>query len=132
MKIPIDLLLTLWRFARGDTAPRKFEQWLYSAADLEAALGEALYMSSIETDFNSRASVFQLKQDLFAFASAHDESRCQCVRHPNLTVVDMGEHEEFFSTLETTWERGQPYWWLFASECTSCVQRWLVASEERQ
>jgi hypothetical protein len=29
-------------------------------------------------------------------------------------------------------ERGEPYWWLYAAQCTSCRTPWLVAQEERQ
>jgi hypothetical protein len=131
MNISGNLLQTLWRFARGDTDPREFEKWLYAYPTLEAVLGVSLYMASIETDFGDRESVFQLKKQLRAFASTHDRSNCLCIRHPNITVIGMGYHEDFFASLETTHERGQPYWWLFAADCISCGESWLVASEER-
>jgi len=131
MKISGELLQTLWRFVRGDTDPREFERWLYADQTLEAVLGDSLYLASIETDFGDRESVFQLKEQLRAFASTHDLSNCLCIRHPNITVIGMGHHEYFFASLETTRERGQPYWWLFAADCTSCGESWLVASEER-
>ena len=131
MNIADQLLMELWKFARGDTPVQYFEQWLYSSPQLEAALGNHLYMVAIETNFENSAAVFQLKKDLFAFASAQDQNECLCVRHPNLTVVDMGEHEDFFSTLKTIRERGKPFWWLFAAKCKNCGQSWLVAAEER-
>ena len=131
MKISGELLQTFWRFVRGDTDPREFEKWLYADQTLEAVLGDSLYLASIETDFRDRESVFQLKEQLRAFASTHDLSNCLCIRHPNITVIVMGCHEDFFASLETTHERGQPYWWLFATDCTSCGESWLVAQEER-
>lgn len=132
MDIPGDLLLVLWMFARGDTDPRELEQWLYADPNLEDVLGNSLYMAAIETDFGNHESVIQLRKRFLAFASNHDRSKCQCVRHPDVTIIDMGESEDFFAFLETTRERGQPYWWLFAADCSSCGQSWLIASEERQ
>jgi hypothetical protein len=131
MKISGELLQTLWRFVRGDTDPREFEKWLYADQTLEAVLCDSLYLASIETDFGDRESVFQLKEQLRAFASTHDLSNCLRIRHPNITVIGMGYHEDFFASLETTHERGQPYWWLFATDCNSCGESWLVASEEQ-
>lgn len=131
MKISGELLQTLWRFVRGDTDPKEFEKWLYADQTLETVLDVSLYLASLETDFGDRESVFQLKERLRAFASTHDLSNCLCIRHPNITVIGMGHHEDFFASLETTRKRGQPYWWLFAADCTSCGESWLVAQEER-
>jgi len=131
MGIRGELLETLWRFVRRDTDPREFERWLYADPNIEAMLGDSLYMAAIETKFGDCESVFQLRRRIRAFALTHDSSNCLCVRHSDITVIAMGQHEEFFATLETTRERGDPYWWLFTADCRSCGESWLVASEER-
>lgn len=131
MSIPKNLVLMCWRFARGDADPSEFEKWLYSSPGLEEAFGESLYMAAIETDFRDRDSVFLFRQRISEFARTHQPYACSCIRHPDLSVVDMGNHEDLFSSLVTTRERGDPYWWLFAADCEICAQSWLVASEER-
>jgi hypothetical protein len=131
MKTPSETVEILWQFVRGDTPPQVFEQWLYSAPQLEVVFGERLYMKSIETNFADRNAVGLLKKDLGVFAAKRDQGLCHCVRHPNLAVVDMGNHDDLFSTLERTCERGDPFWWLYVSGCTVCAQKWLVAQEER-
>ncbi len=131
MKAPKEIVPTLWEFVRGDTQVRDFEQWLYASPHLEAALGAGLYAAAIETDFRDRDTVGQLKKELRAFAVERGQSRCYCVRYPNLAVVDIGGHEELFSSLQTRHERGDPFRWLYVSRCSICVQYWLVAQEER-
>src|SRR5215470_1951994 len=58
--------------------------------------------------------------------------QCKCDTLPKLAVVDMGQHEAVFETLQRVRVRGGHYWWLYASECHVCKTTWVVASEERQ
>jgi hypothetical protein len=57
---------------------------------------------------------------------------CKCAELNNLTVVDMAHPEGALDAFEEVASRGQPYWWLEASRCTSCGTSWLVGHEERQ
>src|SRR4051794_18251053 len=59
-------------------------------------------------------------------------SGCQCATLNDLAVIDMGDHDGVFQTLIKLRERGEPWWWLYASRCNVCGQVWLVAQEERQ
>ncbi|OAI54788.1 hypothetical protein AYO44_14250 [Planctomycetaceae bacterium SCGC AG-212-F19] len=61
-----------------------------------------------------------------------DTPGCECGRLDDPAVIDMGQHEEVFRTLEKVCTRGTPWWWLYASTCRACGQTWLVAQEERQ
>ena len=56
---------------------------------------------------------------------------CECGRLEDLAIVPMGHHDDVFRTLNTVRTRGMPWWWLYASTCTTCGQTWLVAQEER-
>lgn len=55
-----------------------------------------------------------------------------CPAVDDLTVIDMGDHDQFFQTLSEVRRRGDPFWWLYASRCSECGQVWLIAQEERQ
>jgi hypothetical protein len=58
--------------------------------------------------------------------------QCKCATLSALAVVDMGQHEEIFRSLTKIRKRGDPCWWLYASECSACKTLWVVAQEERQ
>jgi hypothetical protein len=58
--------------------------------------------------------------------------QCKCRTLHTLAVIDMGQHEAIFATLQRVRQRGAPYWWLSASECRVCKTLWVVAQEERQ
>jgi hypothetical protein len=58
--------------------------------------------------------------------------RCRCATLGEFAVVDMGQHEAVFHTLDRVRDRGAPYWWLYASVCRACKTTWVVAQEERQ
>src|SRR4051794_9844278 len=128
---PSPELLQIWRFVRGDTKPRDFEQWVDYSPLLYEQLGEDLYQDLFSTDYGSRGDVVDLKERLCAWANEHRPSHCQCITLPDLTVVDMGEHDQVFETLEEEVRRGQPFWWLSAYRCSACDDWWLVAQEER-
>jgi len=57
---------------------------------------------------------------------------CQCDALNDLAVIDMGEHEDALRHFAKIADRGDRWWWLYASRCESCGQVWLVAQEERQ
>jgi hypothetical protein len=125
-------LETIWRFLRGDLPVAEFEQWVYDEKTLEATLGPDLHLDLISASFRSKESIFQIKAMLREFAAKRDQSTCRCIRTGNSDVVDMGEHEELFNSLEEIAVRGDPYWWLSAYRCRHCATTWLVAQEERQ
>lgn len=123
---------TLWKFLRGDTPVGEFERWAYEEPSLETLIGPDVYLRMISTDFRSADQVGQLRTTLTAIARASFPLRCECLTLANTAVVDMGEHEQVFATLQENQVRGQPYWWLSAYSCRVCGQAWLVAQEERQ
>jgi hypothetical protein len=59
-------------------------------------------------------------------------AECRCATLGEFAVIDMGQHEAVFATLERVRDRGAPYWWLYASICRACKTVWVVAQEERQ
>jgi hypothetical protein len=59
-------------------------------------------------------------------------SECKCATLGKFAVVDLGQNEAIFATLDRVRERGAPYWWLYACVCRACKTAWLVAQEERQ
>jgi hypothetical protein len=56
---------------------------------------------------------------------------CQCEALTALAVVDMGDHEQVFATLDELRRRSLPYWWISAHSCRACGQEWLVGQDER-
>lgn len=56
---------------------------------------------------------------------------CLCTDLDDLSIIDMGCHEEIFATLMESKKRGLPWWWLSHYVCRDCNQGWLVAQEER-
>lgn len=123
---------SLWRFLRADLGPRELERWLCSSDAAEDNLGPALHLEAISTDFRSADAVDQLREALRAHARAAWPRDCRCIELADKAVVDMGDHEEAFRSIEETKKRGAPYWWLWAGRCRQCGQAWLVAQEERQ
>lgn len=59
-------------------------------------------------------------------------AKCKCSTLGGFAVVDMGEHDAIFATLDRVRDHGAPYWWLYACVCRSCKTTWVVAQEERQ
>jgi hypothetical protein len=130
---PDDVLERIWRFLRGDTPPREFELWACSEPDLEARLGNELFLEIVSARYTSLDELRTVSRLLVDFALAERPLGCACLRLPDLAVVDMGdESEEVFRTLDRLRSRGDPQWWLFAARCRSCGELWLVAEESRQ
>ena len=123
----------IWRFVRGDMPVPEFEEWLYSDKALESLFGPEAYLEIISVDFGKKGAVFEVKELLKTILiQKFPVPHCRCVSLSNMDVVDMGDHEEIFESLVRTFERGEPYWWLYTSICTQCKTHWLIASEERQ
>jgi hypothetical protein len=121
----------LWEFIRGDMAVKDFESWVYSSPELECFLGKDLFHSLISVDFSSLEVVNQLICQLRSFASSLPGSECICIQLPDLTVIDM--EPDVIKAMETFKRfnvRGEPYWWLYAVDCSACGQAWLVAQDE--
>jgi hypothetical protein len=95
-------------------------------------LGRALYIDLISTAFGEAEEVNRLRTRLRTFAEGALTLACRCVTVADLDIIDMGEHDEFFATLDERKKRGEPWWWLHLEVCRVCGQGWLVAREERQ
>lgn len=123
----------VWRFVRGDTAPKLFERWVCAHAEIEQAFGQNLYLDVISADYSDTQAVHELKARLGDWAHDLGPLACRCITLSDLSVVDMGEEAgALFSTRTNIVVRGEPYWWLFAQVCQVCGDPWLVAQEERQ
>jgi hypothetical protein len=124
----------MWRFVRGDTGPREFEQWLYARTDeLENRLGNQKALDLLAADYGSAVAVASVRKILRAFAAQASLSLpCRCVTLANVTVVEMGSPGDEVGTIEVRRSRGEPWWWLWCGECSGCGQWWLVGQEERQ
>jgi hypothetical protein len=59
-------------------------------------------------------------------------AQCKCGTLGTFAVVDMGEHDAVFATLDRVRDHGAPCWWLYACACRACKATWVVAQEERQ
>ena len=127
--------LDIWRFVRGDTGPREFEQWLYARTDeLERRLGAQKALGVLSADYGASAAVADVRRTLRQVAEQASSSLpCRCVTLSNVAVVEMGSPgDEALGTIEERRSRGEPWWWLWCGECSGCGQWWLVGQEERQ
>lgn len=128
-------ILDIWRFVRGDTEAREFEQWLYARTDeLENRLGGQNALAVLSADYGVSAAVADVRKILRAFAEQASSSLpCRCVTLANVAVVEMGSPgDQVLETIEERRSRGEPWWWLWCGECSRCSQWWLVGQEERQ
>lgn len=114
--------------------PAEFEQWVYAQTDLEERMGQELYLNVLSVDYADGRAVFDIRQDLKAYAGRASTLRCSCITLPDLADAGMGDESTtaVFETLEKRAERGDPFWWLSLYACSACGQWWLVAQEERQ
>ena len=134
-RMPDPFILDIWRFVRGDTEPREFEQWLYARTnELENCLGAQKALDVLSADYGASAAVADVRKILRAFAEQASSSLpCRCVTLANVAVVEMGSAgDEVLGTIEERRSRGEPWWWLWCGECSRCGQWWLVGQEERQ
>lgn len=126
----------IWTFLRGDATVEAFAEWAYAAPDLEALLGPALYHEVISADYSSSSGVWELRRKLRAAAEERFDRPCECIkRGSHHAIIDMGgdgDDQRFFASMKVIRNRGEPYWWLYLSQCQQCGQFWLVAQEERQ
>jgi hypothetical protein len=127
-----ELQTRLWKFVRGDTPVEAFEPTIYDDSELEAWLGPQRYLDLISARFGDPEQVDAVRVGLRAFLSEMSPLKCECVTLPDLAVVDMGDHQAVFATLDESAVRGAPFWWLGLFTCRVCSQGWLVAQEERQ
>lgn len=127
-------ILDIWRFVRGDTEPREFEQWLYARTnELENRLGAQKALDVLSADYGASAAVANVRKILLVFAAQASLSlSCRCVTLANVAVVEMGSPGDELRTIDERRSRGEPWWWLWCGECSQCGQWWLVAQEERQ
>lgn len=127
-------VVDVWRFVRGDTPVAEFEQWVYAnSAEVEVRLGRQSSLQVFSASYQSSEAVAQVKEMFRAYALATQALSCQCITLSDLSVADMGP--DGASVLESIAERrsrGEPWWWLWCGECTSCGDWWLVGQEERQ
>lgn len=127
--------LDIWRFVRGDTGPREFEQWLYARTDeLEGRLGAQKALDVLSADYGASGAVADVRKSLREVVELASSSLpCKCVTLSNVAVVEMGSPgDEALGTIEERRSRGEPWWWLWCGECSRCGRWWLVGQEERQ
>lgn len=126
-------LLAIWKFVRCDTEPDAFAEWVYGEPALEAQLGEALHLQLLIGDYTNKATVYDLREILAAFArEASGPMACECVARPSLVDADMGDEvEAVLRTMDKRALRGEPHWWLAAYQCRECGEWWLLAQESR-
>jgi len=121
----------LWEFIRGDMPVKKFECWLFSSPELEGFFGSDQYLSLISADFSSAETVYQWVKQLRSFTATLPHGNCSCHQLPILAVIDMNiEAMLALTTFNRFKDRGDPYWWLYAVDCSACGQVWLVAQDE--
>jgi hypothetical protein len=134
-RVHIDPLVeTLWEFVRGDMPVSAFEDWAYASPELEARLGEPLYMDVVSADYRDADQLHRLRLQLTEFAAGATPLSCRCLSLPNVAVVDMRSaraKDPVMGTLDEVKLRGKPWWWLSLERCGECRQWWLVAQEER-
>lgn len=84
--------LDIWRFVRGDTGPREFEQWLYARTDeLERRLGAQKALDVLSADYGASAAVADVRRTLRQVAEQASSSLpCRCITLSNVAVVEMG------------------------------------------
>ena len=110
----------------------EFEAWLYTHDELEAELGEQLYLDLVSLDYRDKHALFALRESLAS--DLRPSLRCECITLSDVAVVPMGgegRDARVFATLHRVCEHGGAQWWLYLSTCDACGQNWLVAQEER-
>lgn len=122
----------LWRFVRGDTPPRVFEQWVCTTPNIEGELGARLYMQATSAAYDHPDEVDAVRKEIESFLVTCCPAACACLEMRDLQVVPMGHHERRFRTIEVAKRHGDPLWWLEVNRCTACGQWWLLGAEERQ
>ena len=126
-------ILDIWRFVRGDTEPREFEQWLYARPDeLEGRLGAQKALDVLSADYGTSGAIEDVRKIMRAFAEQASSLPCRCVTLANVAVVEMGSPGDELGTIDKRRSRGEPWWWLWCGECSGCGQWWLVGQDERQ
>ena len=126
-------LADVWRFVRGDTPVAEFEQWVYAnSAEVEVRLGRQASLHVFSANYQSSESAAQVKEAFRAYALAAERLSCQCITLSDLSVADMGrDGDSVLASIAQRRSRGEPWWWLWCGECTSCGDWWLVGQEER-
>lgn len=125
-------LETLWKFVRGDLTAPDFEVWLYAHKELEAGLGNALYLELRSANYRHHEDVFDVREKLRT--SLRPPLKCECLPLSGLAVIPMGcdgLDQRFFATVEEVRAYGRDLWWLHMSRCKVCGQNWMIAQEER-
>jgi hypothetical protein len=125
------LIETSWKFVRKDISPKEFENWIYSNPHFESFFGKELYFQLISKNYNNKEELFVIKESLKKFLLKF-EYQCACIKMPDNYIIGMGSDEdEYLNTFEEIKKRGNPFWWLYLSNCTVCNTYWLIAQEEK-
>ncbi|MFT3998286.1 MAG: hypothetical protein QM667_12845 [Asticcacaulis sp.] len=123
----------LWRFVRGDTSVRDFENWVYAEeATLTEQLGAEASFALLEMNYADRNQVEDMRAHLEM--RLRPELTCECLALSDTDAIDMGgegQDVRFFSTVDDVERHGDALWWLSLAHCRNCGQDWLIAQEER-
>ena len=57
---------TLFRFLEGDICLSDFENWVYGSVELEALIGEDLYLELVSVDFRREAARYESERTIFS------------------------------------------------------------------
>ena len=120
----------IWTFVRGDMEAADFERWLYANSSLEGELGGRFYLDVISADYANKLAVGDIKASLEDYAEENTARRCECLTLCEFyRISTLGEGEVVFKKFAKRAERGEPFWWISAHQCTACGQGWLVAAD---
>ena len=120
----------IWTFVRGDMEAADFERWLYANSSLEGELGAQFYLDVISADYANKLAAGDVKASLEDYAEENTDRRCECLTLGDFYRIFTNEEwEKVFKTFEKRAERGEPFWWISAHQCTACGQGWLVACD---
>lgn len=95
-----DIVLSLWKFVRGDMTPAEFDYWACRDSNLESRLGNPFWLDMVSVNYSMGDDVKQIRKQLEDYLLAATERSCECIRLGNIAIIDMGNHEETFRSLD--------------------------------
>ncbi len=120
-----DLTERLWSFVAARLAVSEFEQWLYATPELQALLGNELYLETISTDFRDPAAIQSLREKLCARLDPTGVHRCHCLFWTDKQVVPLSSDTTHLSEDYDVIRKRNP--WLELVRCNRCGQHWYMA-----
>jgi hypothetical protein len=127
MKKQIPEMEVIYKFARGDLNVKEFEAWLYNHQELEALLGQNLYLDLVSTNYSNSGEVDRAINNLVAWSESRIENSCLCRAIRNNDRKIIGQQEWLFTTTFSTVRRRTP--WIRLDNCNDCGDYWLIATD---